>query len=200
MTTTKWHFFLKQYCNQDFFPLFFRLDLFCCHCFVFDFCGCCISFAVHLLSLSPSQLLMDGCVGNSTTTKQPHSIINICRNVGRRPDRVEAVRLAAENRLPIERLRTYAASLHPEWVTPSEWSKEVNHTGKFWLFRVLSQPVIKPFLTVRWRRRFWLEWRASREAAEQVFFSPFCIWSIIEGCFCGLLTGDDWISARFKSH
>lgn len=112
---------------------------------------------------------------NSTTIKQLHSIINICLNVGRCSDRVEAVWLTAENRLPIERLHIYATSLHPEWVTTCEWSEEVNHTGKFLLFCVLSQPVIKPFLTVTWRWRFWLKWRACDEAAEQVtwvFLSP----------------------------
>lgn len=121
--------------------------------------------AMLLLSLRPSSLLMDGCVGNSTTVNQPHSITNICCNVGRRPDGVEAVPLAAENRLPIERLRIYATSLHPEWVTPREWSKEVNHAAKLLLSCVVSKTVIRPFLTARWRWRFWQKWRAFREVA-----------------------------------
>lgn len=157
-----------------------------------------MSVALPSLYLSSTQLLMDDCVGNNTTIEQPHSIKNICRNVGRRPDRVEAVWLAAQNRLPIERLRIYATSLHPEWVTPRERSKEVNHTGKFLLLRVLSQPVIKPFLTTRW---FWLGVTGfQRGGRTSVFLPLLCIWSEKEVCFCGLLTGDDWISAPFKSH
>lgn len=33
-----------------------------------------------------------------------------------------------------------------------------------------------------------------------VFLPLLCIWSEKEVCFCGLLTGDDWVSAHFKSH
>lgn len=69
------------------------------------------------------NLLMNGCVGNSTTIQQLHSIINICRNVGRRPDRVEAVRLAAQNR-PANWETAHLRHVSPPRVSHTPWMKQ----------------------------------------------------------------------------
>lgn len=51
-------------------------------------------------------------------------------------------------------------SSRPEWVTPCEWTEEVNHTLWFHCqqphvaLNLLSQPVISWVLSVRWRQKF----------------------------------------------
>lgn len=123
----------------------------------------CRLFTTHLLSLSHPNFWRTVAWVSAQTIKQLHPVMNICLDVGHRPDRVEAVWLAAENRFLIEQSHIYATSLslstlsesHPvneakKWITPAS----------FHFFCVLSQPVIKPFLTARWRWRFWLEWQA----------------------------------------